>query len=588
MQWRQEKDQNPDAKAEVGEPAHKATVDNAMAARIPAWADASGGTLPAGLQAKLMVNQPGDVYEQEADRVADQVMRIADGTSSAMRKDLSVMPKASEGEQASHEAPPIVNQALSSAGQPLDAGTQETMGARFGTDFSHVRVHADEQANDSAQAIHARAYTVGNDVVFGGGQYKPGTSEGQRLLAHELTHVVQQTASLASPKTVQRRLNPEDASSEMVGQQFSVTQDFSAPFGKIHPGDVLVVKSWVNSSTTVTVAYSPPHEHADVNFSVPKAILTPVHIPTPGIASYHAGLPAVQSTVTKGQASIESLRAKESTYKSPKGRELFTAELKRLEGLQTTRVATLNRRLIQETMFNRFDPLIAKWTNFYNEKFKGMHWSPLDPNLVKSIIFNESQMGTSGRYLESAPPWHHPVTTRFNLASAQDSAGAVLLLMMDEMHPDFRSRFHLENIEKDLAKAQAEFRALRDRARHIPLNTTESDRLKELDRLSGPKPNANWETFIWEYHHPDGFFAAVSALFASGPSGKHLNEDYDFWIHTAVRWLFDKRRGVHSWTEAVRAYNGSGKAAEHYQTIVVGRAKKAKESGEAGIIPEGI
>src|SRR5579859_4239843 len=122
MQWRQEKDQNPDAKAEIGEPAHKdkAAVDNATAARVPAWAEAGGGTLPAGLQAKLVVNQPGDVYEQEADRVAEQVMRMGDGTSTAMRKDLSVMTKASGGEQASHEAPPVVNQALSSAGQPLD------------------------------------------------------------------------------------------------------------------------------------------------------------------------------------------------------------------------------------------------------------------------------------------------------------------------------------------------------------------------------------------------------------------------------------------------------------------------------------
>ena len=207
MQWRQEKVQDPDARAEVVEPAQKATVDNATAARVPAWAEVGGDMLPAGLQAKLMVNQPGDVYEQEADRVAEQVMRIADGNSPAMRKDVSVMPKANGGEQATQEAPPMVNQALSSAGQPLDAATQETMEARFGTDFSDVRVHADEQAKDSAQAIHARAYTVGSDVVFGEGQYQLGTRDGQRLIAHELTHVVQQGEAnheLVSPLVSQR------------------------------------------------------------------------------------------------------------------------------------------------------------------------------------------------------------------------------------------------------------------------------------------------------------------------------------------------------------------------------------------------
>ncbi|MFL5589414.1 MAG: DUF4157 domain-containing protein [Ktedonobacteraceae bacterium] len=114
------------------------------------------------------------------------------------------MRKESSGGQASHDAPPVVQQALRSSGEPLDAGIQETMGERFGQDFGHVRVHAGGQAAESARAISARAYTVGSDVVFGEGQYKPGTSEGQRLLAHELTHVVQQEKSTppsATPPT---------------------------------------------------------------------------------------------------------------------------------------------------------------------------------------------------------------------------------------------------------------------------------------------------------------------------------------------------------------------------------------------------
>lgn len=87
---------------------------------------------------------------------------------------------------------PIVQEALSSNGQPLDASTREFMESRFGHDFSQVRVHTDEQAVESAQAVNALAYTVGQDMVFGAGQYEPGLQDGKILLAHELTHVVQQ------------------------------------------------------------------------------------------------------------------------------------------------------------------------------------------------------------------------------------------------------------------------------------------------------------------------------------------------------------------------------------------------------------
>src|SRR5712691_7910193 len=89
--------------------------------------------------------------------------------------------------------PPIVHDVLSSPGQSLDAGTRAFMEPRFGHDFSQVRVHTDARAAESARAVNALAYAVGHDVVFGTGQYTPGTSEGQRLLAHELTHVVQQS-----------------------------------------------------------------------------------------------------------------------------------------------------------------------------------------------------------------------------------------------------------------------------------------------------------------------------------------------------------------------------------------------------------
>jgi hypothetical protein len=92
----------------------------------------------------------------------------------------------------------LVHSTLAAAGQPLDSATRATLEPRFGHDFSQVRVHTDTQAAESAQAIQAKAYTAGNDIVFGDGQYAPGSGEGQRLLAHELAHVVQQSAGPVS------------------------------------------------------------------------------------------------------------------------------------------------------------------------------------------------------------------------------------------------------------------------------------------------------------------------------------------------------------------------------------------------------
>jgi DNA/RNA endonuclease G (NUC1) len=91
--------------------------------------------------------------------------------------------------------PPIVNEVLNSPGQPLDAGTRAYFEPRFGHDFSKVRVHTDARAAESARAVNALAYTVGQNISFGAGQYAPDTTLGRRLLAHELTHVYQQAAS---------------------------------------------------------------------------------------------------------------------------------------------------------------------------------------------------------------------------------------------------------------------------------------------------------------------------------------------------------------------------------------------------------
>jgi hypothetical protein len=105
------------------------------------------------------------------------------------------------GTQGDASVPPVVHEVVRSPGQPLDSATRAFMELRFGHDFSQVRVHADARAAESARAMHALAYTIGRHVVFGAGQHAPATGDGQRLLTHELAHVVQQgdMPDIASP-----------------------------------------------------------------------------------------------------------------------------------------------------------------------------------------------------------------------------------------------------------------------------------------------------------------------------------------------------------------------------------------------------
>ena len=106
-------------------------------------------------------------------------------------------------------APPIVHEALRSPGQALDSTTREFFEPRFGRDFSDVRVHTDAVAAASARAVHAHAYTLGNQIIFNTGQYRPRTEQGRTLLAHELTHVVQQ-GSGQTAATIQRGCDDPD------------------------------------------------------------------------------------------------------------------------------------------------------------------------------------------------------------------------------------------------------------------------------------------------------------------------------------------------------------------------------------------
>lgn len=216
------------------------------------------GVMPA-IQTKLMINQPGDKYEQEADRIAElvtkpdsqmnpglstgpqQISRKCSACASGQktcskcadeeiqRKPITpnitpLIQRQSHGDdkeepstspQINHtpgHTPPATTevqshiQSLRTGGQPLPGTSRAFFESRLHYDFGQVRTHTGPQADQAARAVNARAFTIGRDVVFGSGQYAPETNEGQRLLAHELTHVVQQTPpSSPASSTIQRQ-----------------------------------------------------------------------------------------------------------------------------------------------------------------------------------------------------------------------------------------------------------------------------------------------------------------------------------------------------------------------------------------------
>ncbi|MEM9907746.1 MAG: DUF4157 domain-containing protein [Cyanobacteria bacterium P01_D01_bin.44] len=162
------------------------------------------------VQAKLTIGQPDDQYEQEADQVAAQVVQQINSPQTAQREDdiqrsplinRSVM-RLPLQRQSSIPVGPASDEFESSlksarsGGSALQPKVQTQMESAMGADFSGVKIHTDAQANQLSQSIQAKAFTTGNDVFFKQGEYNPGSRSGQALLAHELTHVVQQGAAV--------------------------------------------------------------------------------------------------------------------------------------------------------------------------------------------------------------------------------------------------------------------------------------------------------------------------------------------------------------------------------------------------------
>lgn len=183
-----------------------------------------------GVQAKLMVGAPDDEYER-ADRVTNWVS-AKPAPHPVGAAPLSLQRLTGQGASQLDAAPDSVKKVLTTQGIPIDPALREDMEARFGHNFSRVRVHTDADAAESAHAVDALAYTFGKDIVFNAGQYSPHSKAGRALIAHELTHTMHQ--EMASSKTVMENPALEQEANQaaldiLTGRQPCISAAAAAP-----------------------------------------------------------------------------------------------------------------------------------------------------------------------------------------------------------------------------------------------------------------------------------------------------------------------------------------------------------------------
>ncbi len=195
------------------------------------------GPVQARLQPKLRMGRTDDPLEHEADRIADQVTRLSEARFEPAHPAGQVYAPVQRNRALSAEtgqiAPPLIDEVLRSPGQPLDPAIRATMEPRFGHDFSRVRVHTDTSAMELARLVDALAYTVGHHVVFGSGRYAPQSLSGGRLLAHELTHVVQQANDIGRAQSVQRapEKKPKPRDVVVIGEDWKGSEELARVLG---------------------------------------------------------------------------------------------------------------------------------------------------------------------------------------------------------------------------------------------------------------------------------------------------------------------------------------------------------------------
>jgi len=170
------------------------------------------------------------------------------------------------------------------------------------------------------------------------------------------------------------------------------------------------------------------------------------------------------------------------------------------------------------------------------------------------------------------------IFNRFNILQAVDTLAEEQIPVIQEIMPALVTKYHLDDVVKDWQKKENELDDLRKKQKaRRRLSAGETARLTELMRLSNP--GDNWQTFFWENKN---FMDALKEFLKDTSSGNKRSEDYDFWIRTGVRAVFEKHKHHSDWANAARALHGGGRGAENYRESVEVRVKEAVKAEKAG------
>lgn len=432
-------------------------------------------------------------------------------------------------------------------GEPIPGPLRASLEAEVGWDLSRVRVHSDPRGDHVARALGAHAVAFGWDIAVRRVRHQPHTSAGRALLRHEAVHI----AETAGGPSVNLATDVDDISAEMVGLTFTLR----TARGDIPKGAHVVVVDWRGTTPVARVRGNGPK--GEETLDVPKLELEPLYTPVARVRKYRVGLTAQQRAVAASEQQVRArageaatIRSRESSFRKrhdvwERNLEKTEKELANQEQLLARRQATFSRMLIRETMYNRFDADIAHWVDHYNTLLQPKE--NCNPDLVKSMIFRETRMGTHGNHLELPPyswsdRYKNPIRSRFNLMQAVDSPGEQQLLMIKEMAPDLYTKHELDEFVRS-------------------------------HRASGLTESVIWGNPEFTTALHDFFARRAAGNNAMGRRDVDLHLDYAFWIRTGVRWLFYKYKaiGEASWAEAARAYNGAGKGAQEYKKDVISR-----------------
>ncbi|MEZ4875162.1 MAG: DUF4157 domain-containing protein [Flavobacteriaceae bacterium] len=419
-------------------------------------------------------------------------------------------------------------------GSKMDTKTRIEMEKGFGADFSQVKIHTDATSEKISEELGAQAFTTGNDIYFNEGKYNPTTKEGKHLLAHELTHTIQQTGTIE--KKIQK-IGIDDVQEEMNGKTFVTTDDYLG----IKKGTTFTVIDWKGKKPDAYGSYLNDKKKKILTM-FPKHLLKPYYSSVSGVSKYEVGLDGQSNAVADAKEKLDEWRDKESSYK--KNRKFWENGLKDLEKKYNDKAAVMSQMLVRETMYNRFDALIKKWVDYYNKLKKPK--TNLTYNIVKSIFFQETRLGTSGVHLEKGPYDYqgnpHPIKSVYNLGQVIDSYGPQQYLLIKEMAPTIYKKFGFDQLEK-----QAKWKGMtNDEWRKAKIFDAIEEFSKQKD-ASGNNLMGNKDDLMFTY---------------------------EFWIKATVLWLFEKYDTAGNWPDAVKAYNGAGAAADAYKKAVMDRANQ--------------